>query len=111
MVSSKEILKLAKQTGVLVSGKSEYEDAVKRFGRLLIKKISPLTKTQRIYLEALNDWKSLQNLSEEFKCTPQNALKMMRALERQMMVSKELMFKRRNGKGAWAFYYRRNPLG
>ena len=111
MVSSKEILKLAKQTGVLVSGKSEYEDAVKRFGRLLIKKISPLTKTQRIYLEALNDWKSLQNLSEEFKCTPQNALKMMRALERQRMVSKELMFKRRNGRGAWAFYYRRNHLG
>lgn len=111
MVSSKEILKLAKQTGVLVSGKSEYEDAVKRFGRLLIKKISPLTKTQKIYLEALDDWKSLQHLAEAFKCTPQNVLKMMRVLESHRLVSKELMFKRRNGRGAWAFYYRRNPLG
>lgn len=108
MVSSKDILKLAKQTGVLISGKSEYEDAVKRFGRLLIKKISPLTKTQKIYLEALNDWKSLQHLAEEFKCTPQNALKMMRVLEHHKMISKELMFKRHKVRGAWAFYYRRN---
>lgn len=106
-----EVIKLAKQTGVLISLRSEYEEAVKLFAKKIIERVAPkpLTKSQKIYLNALDDWKSLENLAQEFNCTPQNALKMMRALEARGLVSKTSMFKRRLDRGAWAFYYRRNP--
>ena len=110
-MNQQEILKLAKQSGVLISSRPEFEDAVKLFGKRLINKVSPrpLTPTQLAYLEALSDWKSLQDLAQQFNCTPQNALKMVRALEANKLISRTSWFKRGAGRGAWAFYYRRNP--
>lgn len=110
-MNQQEILKLAKQSGVLISSRPEFEEAVKLFGKRLINKVSPrpLTPTQLAYLEALSDWKSLQDLAQQFNCTPQNALKMVRALEANKLISRTSWFKRGTGRGAWAFYYRRNP--
>lgn len=109
-MKQQEILKLAKQSGVLISSRPEFEEAVKLFGKRLINKVSPrpLTPTQLAYLEALSDWKSLQNLAQQFNCTPQNALKMVRVLETKGLVSKTPLFKRRLDRGAWAFYYKAN---
>jgi len=45
---------------------------------------------------------SLAGLAKSFSCTPQNALKMIRALEAKGLVVKTMLFR-----GAWAFYYRR----
>lgn len=105
-----EVLALAKKAGVMISGRPEFEESVKQFGKLIIKRVAPrpLTPTQLAYLEALEDWKSLQDLSDEFNCTPQNALKMIRALEGRGLISKTSLFKRRLDRGAWAYYYRRN---
>jgi len=105
-----EVLALAKKAGVMVSGRPEFEESVKQFGKLIIKRVAPrpLTKTQLAYLEALSDWKSLQDLANEFGCTPQNALKMIRALEGRGLVTKTSLFKRRLDRGAWAYYYRKN---
>lgn len=102
-----EVLALAKSTGVLISGRAEFEEAVKLFGKLIIKRVAPrpLTKTQQIYLNALTEPKSLQDLADQFGCTAQNALKMVRVLECRKLVTKELLFKRNRGNGAWAFYY------
>jgi DNA-binding MarR family transcriptional regulator len=47
-------------------------------------------------------------LADEFNCTPQNALKMIRALEGRGLISKTSLFKRRLDRGAWAYYYRKN---
>ena len=109
-MNSHEVLALAKKAGVMISGRSEFEESVKQFGKLIIKRVvpRPLTPTQLAYLEALEDWKSLQDLSDEFNCTPQNALKMIRALEGRGLISKTSLFKRRLDRGAWAYYYRRN---
>lgn len=109
-MNQQEILKLAKQSGLLISSRPEFEEAVKLFGKKLINKVAPkpLTPTQLAYLEALSDWKSLQDLAQQFNCTPQNALKMVRVLEANKLVSKNSWFKRRTGRGAWAFYYKAN---
>lgn len=105
-----EVLSLAKKSGVMISGRPEFEESVKRFGKLIIKRVAPrpLTPTQLAYLEALGDWKSLQDLALQFGCTPQNALKMVRALEARGLISKSLLFKRRLERGAWAYYYKKN---
>jgi hypothetical protein len=109
-MNQQQILDAAKQSGVLISGRDEFLKAVAQFGKLLINKAAPrpLTKTQRAYLAALDDWQSLQELSNKFECTPQNALKMVRVLQANRLISKTKLFKRRTNKGAWAFYYRRN---
>ena len=41
------------------------------------------------YLVALDDWMSLNDLANKFGCTPQNALKMIRALEARKLVTKK----------------------
>jgi DNA-binding MarR family transcriptional regulator len=109
-MNQQQILDVAKRSGVLISGRDEFLKAVTQFGRLLINKAAPrpLTKTQRAYLAALDDWQSLQELANKFDCTPQNALKMVRVLQANRLISKTKLFKRRTNKGAWAFYYRRN---
>jgi DNA-binding MarR family transcriptional regulator len=45
---------------------------------------------------------SLNDLADKFGCTPQNALKMIRALEARKLVTKEKLYRQ-----AWAFYYKR----
>ena len=54
------------------------------------------------YLVALDDWMSLNDLANKFGCTPQNALKMIRALEVRKLVTKEKLYRQ-----AWAYYYKR----
>jgi|DEB19_MinimDraft_3_1074340.scaffolds.fasta_scaffold27050_2 hypothetical protein len=105
-----EVLALAKKTGVMISGRPEFEESVRRLGKLIIKRVAPrpLTPTQLAYLEALGDRKSLQDLALQFGCTPQNALKMVRVLEARGLISKSLLFKRRLERGAWAYYYKKN---
>jgi hypothetical protein len=70
-MNKQEILALAKRTNVHVSGRSDFEEAVKLFGKLIIKRVAPrpLTKTQQIYLNALTEPKSLQDLADQFGCT------------------------------------------
>ena len=97
-----EILKLARRTGVLLSGRAEHEEAIKRFSKLLLNPYKTLTPAQERYLQALDDWMSLADLAKSFSCTPQNALKMIRALEAKGLVTKTKLFR-----GSWAFYYRR----
>jgi len=41
-VNHAEILKLARQTGVLLSGRAEHEEAVKRFSKLLLNQYKAL---------------------------------------------------------------------
>ncbi len=106
-MNNAEILKLARRTGVLLSGRAEHEEAVKRFSKLLLNQYKTLTPAQNRYLQALDDWMSLADLAKSFSCTPQNALKMMRALEAKGLVDKTKLFKRLTDHGAWAFYYRR----
>ena len=101
-MNNAEILKLARRTGVLLSGRAEHEEAVKRFSKLLLNQYKTLTPTQERYLQALDDWMSLADLAKSFSCTPQNALKMIRALEAKDLVDKTMLFR-----GTWAFYYRR----
>ena len=101
-MNNAEILKLARRTGVLLSGRAEHEEAVKRFSKLLLNQYRTLTPTQERYLQVLDDWMSLADLAKRFSCTPQNALKMIRALEAKGLVVKTMLFR-----GAWAFYYRR----
>ena len=101
-MNNAEILKLARRTGVLLSGRAEHEEAVKRFSKLLLNQYKTLTPTQERYLQALDDWMSLADLAKSFSCTPQNALKMIRALEAKGLVTKTQLFR-----GSWAFYYRR----
>lgn len=101
-MNNAEILKLARRTGVLLSGRAEHEDAVKRFSKLLLNQYKTLTPTQERYLQVLDDWMSLADLAKRFSCTPQNALKMIRALEAKDLVDKTMLFR-----GTWAFYYRR----
>ena len=100
-----EILVLARTMGVMVSGRPEFQSSVEKFGKRLIKQFRPLTKTQKIYLDALAEPKSLQNLADQFGCTTQNALKMIRALEARKLISKEELFKQHVG--AWSYYYQR----
>lgn len=102
-MDKQEVLSLARSTGVMISGRPEFEESVKKFGRMIIKRLQPLTKTQRTYLEALTEPKSLQDLAKQFGCTPQNALKMIRALEARKLIKKEPLFKKHIG--AWAYYY------
>ena len=101
-MNNAEIPKLARRTGVLLSGRAEHEEAVKRFSKLLLNQYKTLTPTQERYLQALDDWMSLADLAKSFSCTPQNALKMIRALEAKDLVDKTMLFR-----GTWAFYYRR----
>jgi predicted transcriptional regulator len=105
-------MQLAKKHGVLLSNRAEYEEAFKLFLKQLLRKAAPrpLTRTQTEYLDVLDDWMSLQDLAKQFNCTPQNALKMVRALEERGLISKTSLFKRRSleDRGAWAWYYRRN---
>ncbi len=105
-----EAMQLAKKHGVLLSNRAEYEEAFRLFLKQLLRKAAPkpLTRTQTEYLDVLDDWMSLQDLAKQFNCTPQNALKMVRALEERGLVSKTTLFKRRLDRGAWAWYYRRN---
>jgi hypothetical protein len=109
-MNQQQILDAAKRSGVLISGRDEFLKAVAQFGKLLINKAAPrpLTKTQKAYLAELSDWQSLNDLAHKFGCTPQNALKMIRVLEANRLISKTKLFKRRTDKGAWAFYYRRH---
>lgn len=107
-MNQQEVLRLAKSMGVLISSKQEFQASVKRFGSQIVKRFKPLSKTQQMYLDALTEPKSLQDLADQFGCTPQNALKMMRALEARNLVTKQQRFKRRLDKGAWAWYYERN---
>lgn len=102
-----EVLALARTMGVMVSGKPEFEEAVKRFSKVILKRSRPLTKTQQLYLDALTEPKCLQDLANQFDCTPQNALKMIRVLETKKLISKELLFKRQ----VWAYYYVRERHG
>lgn len=102
-MNQQEVLRLAKTMGVMISGRPEFEQSVAKFGKQIIKQFSPLTKTQAIYLETLAEPKSLQNLADQFGCTPQNALKMIRSLEARKLVTKEKLFRHR----AWSFYYQR----
>ena len=104
-MDKQEILVLARTMGVMVSGRPEFQASVEKFGKQIIKQFRPLTKTQKIYLEALAKPKSLQNLADQFGCTTQNALKMIRALEARKLISKEKLFKQHVG--AWSYYYQR----
>ena len=104
-MNQQEVLMLAKTMGVMISGKPEFEQSIAKFGKQIIKQFSPLTKTQAIYLEALTERKSLQNLADQFGCTPQNALKMIRSLESHKLITKEKLFKQHVG--AWSYYYKR----
>jgi hypothetical protein len=104
-MDKQEILTLARTMGVMVSGRPEFQASVEKFGKRLIRQFRPLTKTQKIYLDALAEPKSLQNLADQFGCTPQNALKMIRALEARKLISKEKLFKQHVG--AWSYYYQR----
>jgi DNA-binding MarR family transcriptional regulator len=104
-MNQQEVLILAKKMGVMISLKPKFEQSVVKFGKQIIKQFSPLTKTQAIYLEALAEPKSLQNLADQFGCTTQNALKMIRALEARKLISKEKLFKQHVG--AWSYYYQR----
>jgi DNA-binding MarR family transcriptional regulator len=104
-MTSQEIIELAKRTGVMISNRTEYRESLLLFAKKLIDKTAPkpLTYTQTMYLDVLDDWMSLHDLAKQFGCTPQNALKMIRALEARGLVIKESLFRRK----AWAFYYRR----
>lgn len=104
-MNQQEVLMLAKKMGLMISGKPKFEQSVVKFGKQIIKQFSPLTKTQAIYLETLAEPKSLQNLADQFGCTTQNALKMIRALEARKLISKEKLFKQHVG--AWSYYYQR----
>ena len=104
-MNQQEVLMLAKTMGVMISLNPKFEQSVVKFGKQIINQFSPLTKTQAIYLEALAEPKSLQNLADHFGCTTQNALKMIRALEARKLISKEKLFKQHVG--AWSFYYQR----
>ena len=104
-MNQQEVLMLAKTMGVMISGRPEFEQSVARFGKRIIKRFRPLTKTQKIYLEALAEPKSLQNLADQFGCTTQNALKMIRALEARKLISKQKLFKQHVG--AWSYFYQR----
>ena len=106
-MNNAEILELARRTGVLLLGRAEHEEAVKRFSKLLLNQYKALTRTQTEYFDVLDDWMSLADLAKRFSCTPQNALKMIRALEAKGLVDKTKLFKRLTDHGAWAFYYRR----
>jgi DNA-binding MarR family transcriptional regulator len=97
-----QILFIAKQSGVLISHRDEFLKSVEKFGRLMLNKSKPLTPTQTAYLSALDDWMSLNDLANKFGCTPQNALKMIRALEARKLVTKEKLYRQ-----AWAYYYKR----
>lgn len=103
-----EVLSLAKTTGVMISARPEFEESVQKFGKLIIKRCRPLTKTQQIYLDALTEPKSLKDLADQFGCTPQNALKMIRALEAKKLIKKEPLFKKHIG--AWAYYYAKESI-
>jgi DNA-binding MarR family transcriptional regulator len=102
-MNQQEVLRLAKTMGVMISGRPEFQQSVAKFGKSIASRFKPLTKTQEIYLEALTEPKSLQNLADQFGCTPQNALKMIRTLETRKLISKEKLFKRH----AWSYYYQR----
>ena len=104
-MDKQEILVLARTMGVMVSGRPEFQASVEKFGKRLIKQFRPLTKTQKIYLDALNEPKSLQNLADQFGCTTQNARKMIRSLEVRKLITKEKLFKQHIG--AWSYYYPR----
>ena len=104
-MNQQEVLMLAKKMGLMISGKPKFEQSVVKFGKQIIKQFSPLTKTQTIYLDALAEPKSLQNLADQFGCTTQNALKMIRALEARKLISKEKLFKQHVG--AWCYYYQK----
>lgn len=104
-MNQKQILDFGKRSGALISNRDDFVKALGRFAKFFIKK--PLTKTQHAYIASLDDWKSLQDLADKFHCTPQNVLKIVRALEANQLIDKQKLFKRRNDKGAWAFYYRR----
>jgi len=97
-----QILSIAKQSGVLISNRDEFLKSVEKFGRLMLNKSKPLTPTQTAYLAALDDQMSLNDLSNKFGCTPQNALKMIRALEARNLVTKEKLYRK-----SWAYYYKR----
>ncbi len=97
-----QILSIAKQSGVLISNRDEFLKSVEKFGRLMLNKSKPLTPTQTAYLTALDDWMSLKDLANKFGCTPQNALKMIRALEARKLVTKEKLYRK-----SWAYYYKR----
>jgi DNA-binding MarR family transcriptional regulator len=97
---NKQILDAAKRSGVLISNRDDFLRALDRFAKSFIPR--PLTNTQMAYLRELNDWKSLNDLAKKFGCTPQNALKMIRALEARKLVTKEKLYRQ-----AWAFYYKR----
>jgi DNA-binding MarR family transcriptional regulator len=45
---------------------------------------------------------SLNDLANKFGCAPQNALKMIRALEARKLVTKEKLYRK-----SWAYYYKR----
>ena len=102
-MNQQEVLTLAKSMGVMISGKADFEQSIAKFGKQIIKRFRPLTKTKKIYLDALTEPKSLQDLANQFGCTPQNALKMIRALEARKLIKKEPLFKKHIG--AWAYYY------
>lgn len=97
---NKQILDAAKRSGVLISNRDEFLRALDRFAKSFIPR--PLTNTQMAYLRELDDWMSLNDLANKFGCTPQNALKMIRALEARKLVTKEKLYRQ-----AWAFYYKR----
>jgi predicted transcriptional regulator len=105
MSNKQEILVLAKSMGVMVSSRPEFQASVEKFGKRLIRQYKPLTKTQEIYLNALTKPKSLKNLADQFGCSPQNALKMIRSLEAHKLIVKEKLFKKHIG--AWSYYYKR----
>jgi hypothetical protein len=104
-MNQQEVLVLAKTMGVMISWRPDFQQSVAKFGKSIAKRFKPLTKTQKVYLDALAEPKSLQNLADQFGCTPQNALKMIRALEARKLISKEKLFK--HHVGAWSYYYRK----
>lgn len=104
-MNQQEVLMLAKTMGVMISKKPEFEQSVAKFGKQIIKQFRPLSKTQEIYLNALAEPKSLKNLADQFGCSPQNALKMIRSLEAHKLIVKEKLFKKHIG--AWSYYYKR----
>lgn len=101
-MNQQQILSAAKQSGVLISHRDEFLKSVEKFGRLMLNKSKPLTPTQTAYLAALDDQMSLNDLASKFGCTPQNALKMIRALEARKLVTKEKLYRK-----SWAYHYKR----
>jgi predicted HTH transcriptional regulator len=100
------VMELARESGF---ASKMYEKPLQEFAKLIITIANPrqITKTQKIYLQAIAQPKTLQDLAKQFGCTTEGARKHLKALIQRGLADKEIRFQKRSGrdKGAWAFHY------